>query len=473
MNGRNVLAKLLLIRQHAELMRGARHSACGDAAWTWNRARIALLPALFGALAACQSIAGLDEDRALRPEDTKGTGDGGSTHGAGGAGSAGGEGGAATGGKGPRCSVEPVRKASRAGSGSPGLTFASGHYLVAWPYFTDGVAWNSLDEHGILQGDEDLVLLPPSGDLENSSVALLAFGQQILLGTSRRNAETSTNTPMLLTVDETGAVLSTGTAPSFESDWYPDVASLVTNADRSRILMVLRGVGQRGSTDLRRFNGNLTSLGEGTIQETWDAAATWAETLDRFGVFVLKQGTPQGMPKELWLHSFDTSGELAGITQTRINTSQELPVFGMFLHSVAAAATKERFLVAWTDGRHEGYEQVYLTSVDQGGNRPGKAAPSVWVSQLHPDTAQGAPSLLFDGKHIVVVWRSEDHLYLRRFTTELEPYGDEVDISGALEVGTEKPALVASEPGVYGVAYTNTLGGAYLAFQRVVCDDPS
>src|SRR5262245_34088369 len=121
-------------------MRGGRESACGSAQ-CWNVARRALLtltalPVLVGALPGCQFVAGLDEDRAIKPSPQDGTG-GSPTSGEpdGGAG----EGGAPPD-KVPSCTVERARQASQSMTGNPALVYAGGRYDLAWPYYSSGVA---------------------------------------------------------------------------------------------------------------------------------------------------------------------------------------------------------------------------------------------------------------------------------------------------------------------------------------------
>ena len=81
--------------------------------------------------------------------------------------------------------------------------------------------------------------------------------------------------------------------------------------------------------------------------------------------------------------------------------------------------------------------------------------------------------IVFDGQNLAVTWRSEPHVYFRRFTTDLEPLGDEYEVSSTLsDTAADRPILAAAGPNSYGIAYIDANGAGYFVFHRVVCDGP-
>jgi hypothetical protein len=433
-------------------------------------------------LAACQYVAELDEDRSVQSDATGGSAaDGGAASGgttndgvAGAAGAAPAAGGNPSGNPAPKCRIEAARQASHLGSGNPALAFVGDRWGLGRPYFANGVAYSNLDEHGILQGEEDAQPILPQDGWSNDNVSLVPFKGDFLLGVSRRHDTEPgpKNIPTVVRISpDDGTVVKTATAPSFSSSFTFEVASMAvaTQEAQSTTLMVMHPLGEVATAELRRFDDQLESFGEGTIANTWDAAAAWSQELDRFGVFVLKKATP----KQLWLHSYTTDGALDNPIQTRIDQGDEVPELSRGLYSLSATASPNHFFLAWTDERVVNQPRVYLTRVDQDGARPEDGPASVWVSESHPDKEQTSPMVVYDGLNLAVVWRSEPHAYFRRFTTDLEPLGDEYEITSTLsDAVQDRPILAASGPNSYGIAYIRASGEGYFVFHRVVCDGP-
>ncbi len=422
---------------------------------TWIRA--AELLAFFSVAAVgCQYVAGLDEDRSTQRVNPNGIG------GIGGEGGQGGDSGHSTS---RPCAIETAGRASQTGSGETSLAYAAGAYHLVWPHFQDGVATSTVDATGDLASTEDTVLLAPQVALLNGHAVVAPFGDQLLVGVSRFDPDPGENYPALFTVDaESGTPVDMSDTESFPSSDMAEAASLVVTDDLERVLMVMRPLGE-GPTELRRFTGSLTQHRENTITNTLDAAATWSKELDRFAVFV----TERDDRNKLKLYTFPPDAEAVDALVAQVNKDKETPDPGVFQHGLSAAAANGRFFVAWTDQRYVGESGVYLASVDQSGERERDA---VWVSDEHPGVAVGAPNLIFDGKQLVVLYRTEQRLYMRRFTPDLEPIGGEEFLAWLDDAGTDRAAIVAGAPGVFGVAYLDPETREYFVFQRIVCDDP-
>ncbi len=428
-------------------------------------------------LASCQFLAGLDEERTVDEEGASGSA-GGPTNGtagiANGGSGAGGDGGA--GGAGPTepptCRVEAARRASHLASGNPSLAFSSGRWGLGRPYFANGVAYSNLDQHGILQGVDDALLVSPDNGWSNDNVWLTPYKGDFLVAVSRRDDGAETHVPTVLRIAPSdGSVLETATGATFTHPWHFEVSSMAvaTDGDENTTLVVMRPLGSVATAEIRRFDDNLDSFGASTIPNTWDASAAWSASLDRFGVFVLKKGTP----KELWLYSYPTTGDLEHPIQTRIDRGPEVPELSVGHYSISAAASPDHFFVVWTDERINDDPRIYLTRVNHDGERPEEGPDSVWVSEAHTGKAQSTPMVVFDGRSIAVSWRSESRSYFRRFTTNLEPLGEEYEIASTLSdsVG-DRPTLAASGPNSYGVAYIDAVGSGDFVFHRVVCNGP-
>jgi hypothetical protein len=143
------------------------------------------------------------------------------------------------------------------------------------------------------------------------------------------------------------------------------------------------------------------------------------------------------------------------------------------LYSISAAASSDHFFLAWTDERVVDEPRVYLTRVDQDGTRPEDGPASVWVSESHPDKPQTSPMVVFDGENLAVTWRSEAHVYFRRFTTNLEPLGDEYEVASTLsDASQDRATIAASGPNSYGIAYIDAVGAGTFVFHRVICNGP-
>jgi hypothetical protein len=344
-------------------------------------------------------------------------------------------------------------------------------FAAVWPD-ANHVLFNAVDGNGTLQHPADVVSVMADSTTVYRNPRMVAGAGGFFIAYGRTMAGGNAGVPIRKLVPSTGETNGSLVLNGPTTDGSaPELSGL---AFGTNVVMLSRTSGSGPSqARLDLVSTALTLMRQqshSSLSATRAAALAWADQTARFGAAAIIDGSQRGGV----MSTFDA--DLNFDRSFSFTPDGSVPVFSAAGATLSVAGARDRFAVAWIDGRAcaecKSAREVFLALVNPAN---GTVIDSTLVSASGSATPKSFPHVAFDGASYAVVWEEYEtgasRVMFRRFDGALQPLGAIVDLSaGAPARPVGDIDIVVHSRNHYGVVMTPFVSAHH--FTRVDCSGP-